>query len=74
MLFNVFTNSLDSWMEYTLHGFVGVTELWGAINIFACRSVRKRSDRNIRKLDKGECKVLYLGLSNCMSQYRGSNG
>jgi len=78
VLFNFFINDLDEGTEGTLSKFADDTKLGGVADNtgrLCCHSVRPGrleswAERNLRKFNKGKCRVLHLGRNNPMHQYR----
>jgi len=71
-MFNIFVGSMDSGIECTLSKFADDIKLCGAADTLEGQDAIQRDlDRlercaraNLRKINKGKCKVLYMGQGN----------
>ncbi|GAB0178766.1 mitochondrial enolase superfamily member 1 [Grus japonensis] len=78
ILFNLFTNDIDSGIEGALCSFADDTKLSGAIDMLEGRdAIQSDLDRleewacvNLMKFDKAKCKVLHVGRGNPQYRYR----
>lgn len=75
LLISIFTNDLKEETKYTLNKFADDTGLWqggqsrGRIAFQRdLGRLEEWTNRELRKFNKGKCKVLHLGQTNPMQQ------
>ena len=77
VLSSIFFNELDEVIETTLYNFSDDTKLKGVSDTpESCAAIQQDmnrlswSGRNLKRFNKGQCRVLYLWKNHCTQKYR----